>query len=150
MKELYFEIKDSGNFVRIEPQKLAKSNSELDWDNNWVISKFAVKGGSFSGNCSGELTTIDFEILKRELSKLYDKLDGKIEFEDLEGFLKISISGDGIGHFEAEIVACDNIYESELRFSLHFDQTQIHEMVNQLDSITKEFSIRGNFKIKNQ
>lgn len=152
MEEIYFEIKDSGNFVRIEPQKLTNSNSELNWDNNWVVSRFVIKGGSFSGGYHGEVMTIDFEKFKQELSKLYDELEGKAEFRDLEGYLKISISGDGIGHFETEIVACDNpgIYGSELRFSLQFDQTQINEIVSQLDRIVKEFPIKGDFKIKNE
>jgi len=94
LEKLYFEIKDSGDFVRIETQRQTNSHSELDLDNNWVISKFVIKGGSFSGMYKGEVMTVDFENFKQDLKELYDELGGKARFKDLEDYLYISIDGD--------------------------------------------------------
>ena len=96
--------------------------------------------------------TVDFGIFKRELFRLYDNLKGVANFNDLEGYLKLKITGDGIGHFEADVKACDQpgVNASELTFAMGFDQTGIKELVNQLDRITKQFPITGDFKIKNE
>src|SRR5690606_34251681 len=111
-----------------------------------------VKGGSFSGQYSGDFMTVDFEKFKQELSRLYDNLKGTANFNDLEGYLVLKIDGDGIGHLEVQVKACDQpgINGSELTFSMAFDQTELKELVNQLDRITKQFSISGDFKIKNE
>jgi hypothetical protein len=66
----------------------------------------------------------------------------------LEGYLEMKITGDGIGHFEVNIKACDKpgIYGSCLTFSLNFDQTYIKKLTNKLDEIIKEFPVSGNLK----
>lgn len=147
-KEIYFELFDSGDFVRLKPIELMKYDSDIDWDKNWIKTKVTVKGGKFSGQYSGEFMTVDFEKFKQELSRLYDNLKGSANFTDLEGYLEIKIYGDGIGHFEVNVKACDQpgINASELTFNMAFDQTELKELVNQLDQITRQFPIEGDFK----
>ena len=150
-QELLFEIKDSGEFVRLEPLKLINYKSDIDWDKNWVKTIVTVKGGSFSGKFEADIMTTDYEILKQEFRKLYDNLKGGFHFSDLERYVDITIKGDGIGHFNVEVTACDKPGNgSELAFELNFDQTQIKELVYQLESITKKFPIVGDFNIKNE
>jgi hypothetical protein len=150
--EIYFELSNGGDFVRLEPIELIDYKSSLDWDRNWIKTKIVIKGGAFSGQYQADIMTIDFEKFKQELSKLYDNLKGGAIFEDLEHALQLKILGDGNGHFEVKVKANDNpgIERSELSFTLTFDQTQIKDLVNQLDKITKVFPIVGDFKIKNQ
>jgi hypothetical protein len=142
-KEIYFEIVDSGNIVRLELIKLINKNSKHDWDRNWIITKVTIKGGAFSGQYNADFMTVDFEKFNRELSSLYDNLNGTANFKDLEDYLELKIIGDGLGHFEVDVIACDQpgIYGSELKFKITFDQTQIKELVNQLDLINKEFPV---------
>jgi hypothetical protein len=149
-QEIYFEIFDAGDLVRLEPIELIKYNSDVDWDKNWVKTKVTVKGGKFTGQYSGDFMTVDFEKFKQELSRLYDNLKGKASFNDLEGYLELKITGDGIGHFEVDVKACDQpgVNASELTFTMGFDQTELKELVNQIDRITKQFPITGDFKIK--
>lgn len=151
-QDIYFELFDAGDLVRLEPIELIKYDSDVDWDKNWVKTKVTVKGGKFSGQYSGEFMTVDFEKFKQELSRLYDNLKGTANFNDLEGYLELKIDGDDIGHFEVQVKACDKpgIYGSELTFAMAFDQTDLKELVNQLDRITKQFPISGDFKIKNE
>jgi len=149
--DIYFELSDAGNIVRLDPIKLVYENSTLDWDRNYIQTKITVKGGAFSGQYQAEIMTVDFEKFKQELRKLYDNLKGGAIFEDLEHALQLEIHGDGIGHFEVEVTANDKpgIDSSKLNFTMAFDQTEIERLVNQLDNITKAFPITGNFKIKN-
>lgn len=151
-QEIYFELFDAGDIVRLEPIELIKYDSNIDWDRNWVKTNVTVKGGKFSGQYSGDFMTVDFEKFKQELSRLYDNLKGTANFNDLEGYLELKITGDGIGHFEVDIKACDQpgINASELTFTMGFDQTELKELVNQLDRITKQFPITGDFNIKNE
>jgi hypothetical protein len=151
-QDLYFELFDAGDLVRLEPIELIEYNSKIDWDNNWVKTKVTVRGGKFSGQYTGEFMTVDFEKFKQELSGLYDNLKGSANFNDVEGFLELKIKGDGIGHFEVQVKACDQpgVNGSELTFAMAFDQTELKELVNQLDRITKQFPIRGDFQINNE
>lgn len=151
-QEIYFELVDAGNIVRLEPIELIKYDSNIDWDKNWVKTKVTIKGGQFLGQYSGDFMTIDFEKFKQQLSRLYNNLQGFANFNDLEGYLELKIAGDGIGHFEVNVKACDQpgANASELIFTMGFDQTQLKDLVHQLDRITKQFPITGDFNIKNE
>ena len=149
--DIYFELSDAGDIVRLEPIKLIDEKSALDWDRNHITTKITLKGGAFSGQYQADIMTVDFEKFKQDLSKLYDNLNGSAVFEDIEHALQLKIKGDGNGHFEVNVKANDSpgIYGNELNFTMAFDQTQIKSLVNQLDKITKRFPITGDFKIKN-
>ena len=148
-QDIYFELFDAGDLVRLEPLEFINYDSDIDWDKNWVKTQVTVKGGKFSGQYSGEFMTIDFEKFKQELSRLYNNLKGTSSFNDIEGYIELKINGDGLGHFNVEVKACDKpgIYGSELSFTMAFDQTELKELVNQLDRITKQFPIEGDVKI---
>jgi hypothetical protein len=145
IQDLYFELSNSGNLVRIEPKGRIEYNSDLDYDKNWINTKVTIKGGNFSGQYTADFLTRDFNFFKSELSKLYDNLKGATTFCDLEGYLELKIIGDGFGHFDVAVKACDNpgIYGSELTFNMEFDQTQIKKLTNQLGEIMNEFPIIG-------
>lgn len=151
-QEIYFELFDAGDIVRLEPLELVKCDSDLAWDRNWVKTKVTVKGGKFSGQYSGDFMTVDFEQFKQQLSQLCNGLKGAANFKDQEGYLELKIIGDGIGHFEVNVKACDQpgVNASELTFTMGFDQAALNELVNQLDRITKRFPIIGDIKIKNE
>jgi len=140
---------DDGNILQVQPEILMFPDSEDDWDRNWISTKISIKAGSFIGDYNAEFMTIDFEIFKRELMKLYNDLNGNATLKCLEGYLTIKIKGDGIGHFEANCIAIDNpgINENKLEFSVSFDQTQIPELVAQLNAITREFPLIGEFNL---
>jgi len=133
--DIYFEIFDAGDIVRIEFASNDRS-SELGWDNEWIKTKVIVKGGKFSGQYNAEFMTFDFENFKKELEPLYDNLNGSANFNGLEGQLELRISGDGLGHFDVNVIACDQPgVGGKLTFTMAFDQTMIKELVVQLDNI---------------
>ena len=149
--ELIFQLNDLGNFLIIQPIELEYEKSNLDWYCNWINCHIKVKSGSFNGSYKAELTTFDFENFKHDLNRIYNNLNGKIEFKDLEGYLTINIVGDGTGNFASKTICNDRsgIYSTELTFELGFDQTFIKEMVYNLNEITKSFPIVGDYNKNN-
>jgi hypothetical protein len=142
MEETFFEILEESDYLRLEPIELIKYDSEIDWDKNWIKTKISVKSGSFSGQYFADFMTVDFEKLKNDFYRIYDNLKGFVDFVDLERHLELKISGDGIGHFVVHVNASDKPSEgNRLIFELFFDQTQIKELINQLEKITKAYPI---------
>jgi hypothetical protein len=149
--DIYFEIFDGGDLIRLEPIQAYDDTSQLDWDRNWIRTKVTVKGGVFSGQFTADFMTTDFELLKRDFKKLDQDFKGTAKLEPLERQLTLSIAGDGLGHFEVKCTANDQPnYGGTLSFSLSFDQTELARLINELDKITKAFPIRGDFSIKNE
>lgn len=145
---LYFEIKESGNLIKIEIVGLQYPSADDHWDRNWLTCIVYVKAGVFAGKFRANLMTTDFELFKRGMIKLYDKLDGVATFYTLESQVDIKIIGDGIGHLEAQCEVMDNVgFGNKLNFKINFDQTQIQGIINQLEKITNEFPITGELKI---
>jgi len=148
--EIYFQIADSGDIIRIEPLYLVYPNADLDWDRNWIKANVTVQGGVFRGQFVAEFMTTDFEIFKKELKNLDKDFNAIAKFEPIEQQLVIKIKGDGLGHFEVDCAATPHSHLGQtLTFSMIFDQTIIKKLVQQLDEITKSFPIDGDLNISN-
>ena len=144
MSDTYFEITDAGDIIRIEPLFLTS-------DRNWLKTKVTVKGGVFSGQFVADFMPTDFESFKRQFKNLYNDFNATATFAPLEKQLALKIKGDGLGHFEVDCQATPEPHIGQtLTFSISFDQTEIKEIVRQLDKITKAFPIGGDFKIHNE
>ena len=140
MEDLHFEIKDSGDFIRIDVLGLENASAEDGWDKNWLKAKISVKAGAFTGSYRASMINSEFFTLYNEFSKLYDYLHGEINFECLEDHLKLEIKGDGIGHFHTKVVSKDNGYNgAELTYYLDFDQTFLPEIIQSLERIVKSY-----------
>ncbi len=114
------------------------------WDGNWVKSQVIIQAGGFSGSIMASLRTDEFLQFKEELSRLYSALKGRASFSSMEEWLTIRVEGDGLGHFEAECMAMDEVgIGNRLRFRLNFDQTEITGIIKGLDEILRAFPVRG-------
>ena len=140
-----FELIDNKFSLQIEPLGLMFPNAQTDRDKSLISTKIIINAGGFKADYIAEIMTIDFVRFKNELKSLYDNLSGYANFDCLERYLTIKIKGDGLGHFNANCEAIDNpgFEESTLNLTLHFDQTQINNLVDQLDLIIKEFPANG-------
>jgi hypothetical protein len=142
--EIYFEITDGPDIIKIEPLQWTHQNSDNDWDRNWIRSRVTVKGGAFRGQFTCDLFTSDFELFKRELKSAYDNLKSTATFKTIEGQIEIKCVGDGLGHFTVDCIAMDNAgVGNELTIAMSFDQTFIPGLLRQLNEITNTFPIRG-------
>src|SRR4051794_23666642 len=95
--DIYFEIFNGGDLIRLEPIQAKGDTSQSDWDRNWVRTKVTVKGGVFSGQYIADFMTTDFELLKRDFKKLDKNFKGTAKLEPLERQLLLNIAGDGLG-----------------------------------------------------
>lgn len=146
--ETFFEISDSEDFVKVEVLDYITYSSALDWDKNWIKASVSIKAGGFTGQYAAEFMTVDFKRFEKDFSALYDNLSGGAVFHDLEGYLQLKVLGDGIGHFNLNVEACDKpgIYGVKLIFELNFDQTFIKPIARQLKEITDTFPVVGNLE----
>lgn len=143
-QEIYFEITDGPDLIKIEPLRWTHIDAELDWDKNWIHSRISIKGGAFRGQFNCELLTRDFELFKRQLKSAYKNLNETATFDTLEGQIEIKCVGDGLGHFKVDCIALDEPgIGNELNLKMIFDQTSIPDLIRQLDTITKTFPIQG-------
>ncbi|MFD0976987.1 WapI family immunity protein [Salinimicrobium gaetbulicola] len=144
---MFFELKGSGDFLRIDVIGIALPDVEDDWDQKWVKSKVSLKAGGFSGQFDCDLVTTDFKKFRDQLSELYEKMNGVALFDTLEEQIYLKIKGDGIGHFKADCKVMDSIGTGNaLEFKLEFDQTFIPQMIIQLDDIMRTFPNSANQK----
>ncbi|WP_313191021.1 hypothetical protein [Sphingobacterium sp.] len=74
-------------FISITPIHRINYFSDFDWDKNLIKTRIEIKAGGFIVSYETDLTTFDFKNLKEDLSKLYNNLNEKIIFNDLEGYL---------------------------------------------------------------
>ena len=143
--ELYYEIRDNENYIRIEIIGLIYPTAELDWDKNWLETNIDVKAGAFTGNFEANFMTIDFERFKNELIILYNNLERAAKFISYENQVEITIKGNGFGHLIAFCKLMDSVgVGNELEIELSFDQTQIPKMIKELDNINRVFPVTGN------
>ncbi|MDO8998507.1 MAG: hypothetical protein Q7W45_01995 [Bacteroidota bacterium] len=150
--ELYFELTDGPNSVRVDVIEKINYDSTLDWDKNWLKTNVKVNAGAFSGQFSVDFMTVDFENFKHELLRIYDDLKGCTRFGNLDQNLELVFRGDGNGHFNIEVIANESkdFEKNELTFHINIDQTHIKPLVNQVDKIVSAFPIVGDLKIKNK
>ena len=141
VNELFFEINDGNNQVKVTPKNFIYPNAEQVWDSYWLKSDVIIKAGAFSGNYEADFMSVDFAKFKKELEYLYDHLDSTATFEGLEQYLTITLKGDGLGHLEGLCQASDKPgwMPNDLEFYLNIDQTHIPGLIRQLDNIIKEF-----------
>ena len=90
-ENIFFEISESGNLIRIELIELNYPNAELDWDRNWINGIVKVKAGAFSGEFKANFMAVDFLSFKNKLTELYDKLNGIATFNTLESQVEMKI-----------------------------------------------------------
>lgn len=139
---LYFEISNGGDIVRVAPKERTHLGATDYWDKNWITTIISVQGGAFSGKYEADFMASDFETFKQELELLYENLKGGATFSGLERQLELKCIGDGLGHIKIDVVA-QNFpgYGAELTYTINIDQTFIKPLVKQLDEITKAFSV---------
>lgn len=145
MDPIDIRLGDSENeylHIRVS-QRLFPENTDY-WDGNWLIAAAEVSAGAFRGKLQGYLRTEEFIVFSQELTKLYNNLKGTAQFSTMEGWLEINLTGDGVGHIQADCLLNDNpIIGNTLKFSLEIDQTYIPLLLKSIKQVTQTFPIVG-------
>ena len=141
--EQKFTIKENGQFLEIAVLKYAYPDATDDYDANWLDVMINLKAGAFSGKYSAYFQTSDFLALKDDLQKLYNTLDDGFKFSTLEDQLEMDFVGDGLGHIHIDCKAQDQAgIGNTLEFELAIDQTEIRNLIYQLEEILKTFPVK--------
>jgi hypothetical protein len=114
------------------------------FDDNWVTVQVRVCVGGFRGTIDGTFITDEFVAFLTQLRVLYQSLSGTAEFTTLEGQLHLRLTGDGKRHIElvGEVADQPGI-GNRLRFTLHFDQSQLGASIHELERVAAEFPVRA-------
>ena len=141
----YFRIGiGDDNYLTVKPLYRPYDQCQDYWDGNWVTSQITIRVGGFYGNITASLRTDEFFHFKEELSKLYAALKGQASFSSMENWLTIQVEGDGLGHFEAQCVVLDEVgVGNRLHFRLNFDQTELPQIIKNLEEVLHVFPVRG-------
>ena len=106
----------------------------------WLSSEIDVAAGVWAGRFPAALRAIDFHEFLAQLRKLHRDLKGKARFETLEDQLRLTLTGDDLGHVDLAGVAIDHSsLRNELRFQLAFDQSYLPNIMQQLEEIAATF-----------
>lgn len=132
-------------FLCVRPNLRAHPDTHDYWDANWLTTEIELAASAFRAFYLACLRVDELIRFRDQLTALYQTLDGHAEFTTLDDWLSIDIVGDGLGHFATKCKARDDVgFGNSLRFSLHFDQTQIPEIVNGLNQTIDRFPLIGN------
>lgn len=125
---------------------LNRSHDARDyWDGNWLDAEIQITTASFHAHYSASLRVEEMDGFRQELSELYSFTSQTAAFTTMERQLSIHILGSKTGRYTAkcEAVAPTGI-GNRLLFQILFDQTEIPQMLKELDAILKEYPVIGN------
>lgn len=107
----------------------------------WLDCEVEVVAGGFSGRFRASLRTADFASFRKQLQRLYRKLEGVASFTTLEEQLALSLTGDGKGHITVEGTAIDFAGTgNRLLFEFAIDQTYLPRVIAELQRVEHDFS----------
>lgn len=114
------------------------------WDGNWIQATVELKAGGFRGSVSGDLRADELVCFVDQLASLQELLSGTAEFETMEHWLSIKVTGDGCGHMEFCCVIRDEPgIGNTLEFTLTTDQTLTETTVAGLAAAVQAFPVLG-------
>ena len=114
------------------------------WDGNWVYAYVRIRVGGFRAEYEALLRTDEIAHLRNGIAQLHVDLKGTASFQSMEEWLKMTVDGDGRGHFVAACEARDKPGAGNmLRFGLRFDQTELPPVLASLDAVLAAFPVKG-------
>lgn len=135
---------DSGAFLTIRLFGRSHPGATDYWDGNWVKAAVEVTAGGFRGSVGGDLRVEELAKFHDQLVRLQESLRGTVEFETMEGWLSIRVTGDGKGHMEFRCVVRDQPgIGNTLDCTLATDQTFTRSTVTELAAAVQEFPVIG-------
>jgi len=122
------KIGDDRTFVIIslpDTSHAARARSE----GRLTDTEISVDVGAWSGRYGAHFHETDFSTFARGLETLSGTLSGDAELSSLDGYLDLTLTGDGLGHISVRGTAWDTPrLGSHLEISFDIDPTYIPEM----------------------
>lgn len=118
-------------------------NSKDYWDGNWVMVEAECDSGASRTRARGSFIHLpELSGWRKELKKLYRRLDGDAELKCMEPDLnaKVSLNKLGTGTFTVNLTP-DYMHEKH-QFIFDVDQTHLPPVIDQLTAVLKEYPIK--------
>ena len=136
---------DGRSFLKVALLGRLNSGANDYWDGNWIRSAVDVQAGGFRGSVSGDLRIEELASFFDQMSQLQKSLRGIAEFETMEAWLSIRVTGDGRGHMECRCVIRDDPSIGNTLFdcTLASDQTFTQATITELAAAMQAFPVVG-------
>ena len=109
-----------------------------------IKANVAIVAGGFRGTVRGGLEIDDFLRFYNDFVALQKSLRGEIELDSREGWLKIQVVADGLGHFKFDCTLMDDpCVGNTLTCRLETDQTFTRRTLEEFDLIVQKISGAG-------
>jgi hypothetical protein len=135
---------ERGDFLSITLLGRSYPGAADRWDGNWVRAAVEVQAGGFRGSVGGDLRADELLQFHGQFALLQESLRGAAEFETMEGWLSIRVTGDDQGHMEFRCVIRDQPgIGNTLECTLVTDQTFTRATAAGLAAAVQAFPIIG-------
>jgi hypothetical protein len=102
----------------------------------WANSEVAVNLGPWSGRYAAQFHGTDFSSFATESKQLISTLDGVAGMSSLDGYLNLTLTGDGLGHVAVAGSAWDRPgWGSHLEISFEIDQTYLPDLLASVEEV---------------
>jgi hypothetical protein len=118
---------------------LLTARSSTDHAEGWAPSDVAIKLGAWSGHFRANFHALDFSTFLEGLRPLSATLRGVAALSSTDGYLDLSLVGDGLGHVAVTGEAWDRPrIGSHLEVSYEIDQTFLPRAIAVLEDVLRE------------
>jgi hypothetical protein len=132
---------EGGNTVSITVRERERPNPLSE---GWLDAEVAVKVGPWSGRFFAQFHEDDFFRFADELNELDATLQGGATLSSLDGYLDLTLTGDGLGHISVVGEAWDRPrWASHLVISYETDQTALSPLRVALMSLVENLTGTG-------
>jgi len=135
---------NGGDFLTITLLGRSHPGATDYWEGNWIRAAVEVAAGGFRGSAGGDLRAEELAQFYDQLTRLQQSLRGTVEFETMERWLCIRITGDGNGHMEFRCTIRDQPgIGNTLDRTLATDQTFTRNTVMELGAAVHALPVIG-------
>ena len=114
------------------------------WDGNWLRASAHCASSGATVEASGSfLRTDELERWLQQIEALHRSLQGTAALEPLEPELRITLTGDGLGHISAVVELTPDQLRQEHTFRFELDQSYLPPLALQLRTVLQHHSVVG-------
>lgn len=129
---------DGGDAVSISVPERKQRDPRSE---GWVDAEVTIKAGAWSGWYAAQFHEDDFLRFAEMLDELQTSLKGEATLSSLDGYLDLTLTGDGLGHISVVGEAWDRPrVGSHLVLSYETDQTALSQLQGELASLAAYLS----------
>lgn len=114
-------------------------------DSDWLVGILRGAGGPFRGSQTFTIESQELEELKTKFAQLSEDLATNFEFEPIEPYLQLQVTGDGRGKFRAscQLNAEPLLVGAALKYEIEVDKREIHRIVAGLGAVVARYPRRS-------